>query len=334
MYPDDRPFSLLLLPLIVQGEQVGFTTFSAPEIGLLGSIVRQLAAALNTARLYQEATEGRRLAEEANRLKSRFLSTVSHELRTPLGLIVGLIRDVLDLARNEMGQLKLMREPLDLIQVLEVIEVVGGQLARDKGLTWRTEISPDLPKAWGDRTRLQQVALNLISNAVKFTSQGEIVLKAEAGQDMVIISVSDTGLGIPPEEQEVIFDEFRQSERTATRGYGGLGLGLSICKRLVELHGGTIGARSSGEKGAGSTFYFTLPATQSTATRALVGQAPSVTPNGFRWIWDRRKPSTASSCVGKQPTLLPTGYRPPTMEITGRPSEPYLATRLRPMTCR
>jgi AraC-like DNA-binding protein/ActR/RegA family two-component response regulator len=138
-------------------------------------------------------------------------------------------------------------------------------MARDKGLAWRVEIPPDLPRVWGDRTRLRQVALNLVSNAIKFTERGEVTLRIRAGAEAITVSVSDTGLGIPAEEQGVIFDEFRQSERTAARGYGGLGLGLAICKRLVQLHGGHIGVQSSGQEGAGSTFYFTLPAMEAPA---------------------------------------------------------------------
>ena len=112
---------------------------------------------------------------------------------------------------------------------------------------------------WGDRTRLQQVALNLISNAVKFTKSGTITLWAEVGKQQVVVAVSDTGMGIPQAEQEIIFDEFRQSERTLSRGFGGMGLGLAISRRLIELHGGKIGVLSSGTDGAGATFYFSLP---------------------------------------------------------------------------
>ena len=171
----------------------------------------------------------------------------------------GLIRDVLDLAQSEGGQLKLVCEPLDLAEVLETVTVIGEQLATSKGLVWRSEIPQDLPRVWGDRTRLRQVALNLVNNAIKFTSRGEIALIATPEDSSVTVAVLDTGLGIPPQEHKVIFDEFRQSERTTARGYGGLGLGLAICKRLVAMHGGEIGVRSSGEDGAGSTFYFTLP---------------------------------------------------------------------------
>lgn len=289
----DEPFRLALLPLVIQNEQIGFVAFDADRLELGGRIVRELAGALRSAHLYREAMEGRRLAEEANRLKSRLLSTVSHELRTPLSLIVtlsqmllrngdgttlpesfrrdleriyasaqhldSLIRDVLDLAQSEIGQLRLVYEPLDMHEVVQPVVLVGELMAKDKGLKWRAEIANDLPPVWGDRTRLRQVILNLVTNAIKFTAQGEVVLRVEAENGAVKISVSDTGLGIPPEEQETIFDEFRQSSRTIARGYGGLGLGLAICKRLVEMHGGRIGVCSSGEEGAGSTFYFTLP---------------------------------------------------------------------------
>jgi signal transduction histidine kinase/DNA-binding LacI/PurR family transcriptional regulator/PleD family two-component response regulator len=304
LYPADRPFSLALLPLVSKVGSLGFVTFDTDRLDLYAPIVRQLAAALKSAELYREAAEGRRLAEEANRLKSRFLSTVSHELRTPLDSIVGLsdllmmetvkdghhlspvdrrdverihssaqhlnglIRDVLDLAQSEVDQLKLACEPLDLAEVLQTVIVVGEQMARDKGLDWRAQIPENLLKVWGDRTRLRQVALNLVNNAIKFTTRGEVLLKVEAGEKTLTISVCDTGLGIPIEEQEMIFDEFRQSERTTARGYGGLGLGLAICKRLVEMHRGRIGVYSSGEESAGSTFYFTLPVMQDMSQRA------------------------------------------------------------------
>jgi AraC-like DNA-binding protein len=109
------------------------------------------------------------------------------------------------------------------------------------------------------------VTLNLVNNAIKFTAEGEVAFTVRLDQRMVTIHVSDTGLGIPPEEQELIFDEFRQSERTTARGYGGLGLGLAICKRLVEMHGGRIWVDSTGQEGAGSSFFFTLPVIQAEA---------------------------------------------------------------------
>lgn len=297
LYPRGKPFSLALIPLVSPAGQIGFIAYDSTNIELDGPITQQIAAALNNAKLYREATEGRKLAEEANSLKSRFLSMVSHELRTPLNLIVGLsdmllqrrekgkrslsllepyrkdieqiyasaqhlgrlIRDVLDLASSEVGQLRLANELLDLSETLEMVAATGRQLADEKGLAWR-DILPSIQLwVWGDRTRLRQAALNLVSNAVKFTSRGEVCLSVEIDQDRAIVQVRDTGLGIAKEEQAVIFDEFRRSEQAYARGYGGLGLGLAITKRLVEMHGGEIGVESAGKEGNGSMFYFTLP---------------------------------------------------------------------------
>ncbi len=293
----DQPFSLALVPLVSPHGQVGFVAFDSNQLDLYGTIVQQLAAALNSAHLYRQATEGRRLAEEASQMKSRFLSTVSHELRTPLNLIVGLsgillqeavdeqpglpestrqdvarihasaqhlgglIGDVLDLASSEAGQLRLTFEFVDLGQALRMVVETGRQLAQDKGLALHAQLPEAGPWVWGDRTRLRQVALNLVSNAVKFTSHGNVSLQLEVNPDTVTVRVQDSGLGIPPDEQQVIFAEFRRSTRSLTRGYGGLGLGLAICKRLVELHGGVLGVTSKGKEGDGSTFYFTLPTT-------------------------------------------------------------------------
>ncbi len=266
----------------------------AAHLELNGAIAQQLAAAVNTAQLYREAMEARQVAEEANQMKSRFLSTVSHELRTPLNLIVGLsgllmqesrkggplpdmllrdvqrihasaqhlgglIGDVLDMASSDVGQLRLTREVVDLGQALRVVADTGQQMAADKGLVWQASLPDSGPWVWGDRMRLRQVALNLVSNAVKFTERGEVSLSMELGPDSVTVIVRDTGLGIPLAEQAAIFNEFRRSERSITRGYGGLGLGLAICKRLIALHDGTIGLNSSGIDGAGSSLFFTLP---------------------------------------------------------------------------
>ena len=298
LWPSGQPFSQALLPLVSPHGQLGYAAFDTAHLALYGAIAQQIAGALNTAQLYREATEGRRLAEEADRMKSRFLSTVSHELRTPLNLIVGLsgillqgkeehlaplppatradierihsnaqhlgglIGDVLDLASSDAGQLRLAYEFVDLGQALRMVAETGRQLAADKGLAWHADLPDSGAWVWGDRTRLRQVALNLIYNALKFTAAGEVSLRLRASEDTVTVSVRDTGLGIPPEEQAQIFDEFRRSERSITRGYGGLGLGLAICRRLVELHGGTIGLHSTGQEGAGSTFTFTLPRVQ------------------------------------------------------------------------
>jgi signal transduction histidine kinase/DNA-binding LacI/PurR family transcriptional regulator/DNA-binding response OmpR family regulator len=299
MFDQESPFTLALIPLVHQSGQLGFAVFGTEYFDLYGAIVQQVAGALNTAHLYRQAIEGRRLAEEANRMKSRFLSTISHELRTPLNLIVGLsgmllresdesniplpevtrrdidrihaysqhlgglIGDVIDLAVSDAGQLRLNLENVDLGQALRLVAESGSQLAAEKGLAWEVHLPESGPWVWGDQTRLRQVMLNLINNAIKFTSSGGISLRLVENTDSVSISVQDTGLGIPQDEQQAIFDEFRQSDRSVERGYGGLGLGLAICKRLVEMHGGTISVFSTGQEGSGSTFSFTLPTVHS-----------------------------------------------------------------------
>jgi AraC-like DNA-binding protein len=141
-------------------------------------------------------------------------------------------------------------------------------------LRWRAHVPPYLPPVRADTTRLQQILLNLLDNAMKFTLHGEVTLLAAAQQREVLLAVSDTGLGIPQADQSIIFDEFRQSERTSARGYGGMGLGLAITRRLVELHGGAMGLISSGEEGRGATFYFTLPIAEAEAPQGVPAARP------------------------------------------------------------
>ncbi len=294
LYPAEAAFQLALLPLVMDDQAVGFVAFSAANLEPLSAIVYNLASALRASRLYLEAVEGRQLAEESNRIQRRFLSTVSHELRTPLSLIVGLsdlllqeqpgplqlpeasrqdieqinlnaqhlgrlINDVLDLASSDAGQLRLLREPLDLLEMLRTITPIGERLAQEKGLRWRAVLPEQSVWVLGDRTRLRQVMLNLISNAVKFTSSGWIAVALEVNERQAVVKVSDTGIGISAEEQAKLFREFYQAEQTVRLGYGGLGLGLAISKQLVEGHGGVMGVRSPGELGSGATFFFTLP---------------------------------------------------------------------------
>lgn len=295
LFPADRTFQLSLIPLNDQTGQIGFMVFDTGHLNLYGAIVQQLGSALNTARLYRQATEARRAAEEANRLKSRFLSTISHELRAPLNLIVGLsglileendeqaaglpesirrdiervhayaqhlgglIGDVIDLASSGAGQLRLQYEAVNLGETLRVVAESGNQLALDKGLNWRADIPENGPWVWGDRIRLRQIILNLVNNAIKFTSEGEVSLSVSTYDGKVCIAVRDSGLGIRPEEQVKIFDAFYRSERSIEGGYPGLGLGLAICKTLVEMHGGQIEVNSSGVPGEGTTFVVKLP---------------------------------------------------------------------------
>lgn len=290
-----RAFRWAVIPFPSKAGLSGAVVFDSGRLDLYGAIAQQISGAFKMAGLYKEATEGRRLAEEANQMKNRFLSLVGHELRAPLNLIVGLselminseserrvpiaepvlkdleqihayaqhlgglIGDVLDLATSDAGELRLNLTSVDLAQTLRMITESGARLASEKGLRWRAELPMEGPRVWGDPMRLRQIVLNLINNAIKFTEHGEIRLRIEERETEVTVFVSDTGLGISPEDQPVIFEEFRRSDQSVSLGYGGLGLGLAICKRLVDLHGGQIGVVSSGVPGEGSTFYFTLP---------------------------------------------------------------------------
>lgn len=295
LYPESEPVNLVLLPLQTSQGSIGYMAFDGSRLELYAMIMSQFMAALNGIQLYQAAVRSRKEAEEANRLKSSFLSMVSHELRTPLNLISGisnmllrereakagesarvnwddleriyisaqhldgLIRDVIELGSLDVGNVSLAMEPMDLVEVLDSVTVIGKQLTRDKGLEWISEYPRNLPWVLGDRTRLRQVILNLVTNAVKFTTHGHVMLATYQEGHSLTVAVSDTGLGVPPEEQEFIFDEFRQSSRTTARGFGGFGLGLSICRRLVEMHGGKLAVCSSGNEGEGSMFFFSLP---------------------------------------------------------------------------
>jgi signal transduction histidine kinase/AraC-like DNA-binding protein len=284
VYRADKPFSLALIPLGGEAQISGYAVFDTAQLESYGAITQQIKVALRLARLYQGALDGLKAAEEAGRMKSRFLSTVSHELQTPLRIIVSdserllrdgqdspslqrihgsarhldaLIRDVLDLTRDDIGQLKLTREPLDLNITLRSIFEIGKQLAAEKGLTWTLQTPPSLPAVWGDWARLRQVTLNLITNAIKFTSAGGVTVTLTARAGDVLVSVSDTGAGVPLEEQKMIFGEFYQSSRTQEQRTAGMGIGLAICKRLVEMHGGEIGVRSDSQ--SGSEFFFSTP---------------------------------------------------------------------------
>ncbi|MGD0821677.1 MAG: ATP-binding protein [Desulfomonilia bacterium] len=229
-------------------------------------------------------------AEESDRLKSAFLATMSHELRTPLNSIIGftgiilqgmvgplndeqkkqlnmvhssaqhllsLINDVLDISRIEAGQLQVAYENINLRQTIgKALESVSP-LAGKKGLDLTLSISPEIETITGDRRRLEQILLNLISNAIKFTEKGWVKIECEPEGDNVTIRVIDTGIGIKNEDMETIFQSFRQIDSGLTRKYEGTGLGLSICKRLVEIMGGKIWATSIWS--SGSTFSITLP---------------------------------------------------------------------------
>ncbi|WP_447979146.1 response regulator [Candidatus Nitrospira bockiana] len=230
-------------------------------------------------------------AETASRAKSEFLATMSHEIRTPLNAIIGmtdvlwegpltseqkeylgivrrsgisllnLINDILDLSKVEAGKITLERVEFDLNDALDKTAELMGLRAQEKGLNLLVSIAPDVPTTLiGDPHRLRQVILNLISNAIKFTDKGDVTLRVlhEQTTDTITVLrfvVADTGIGISPEKQQLIFDAFSQGDSSTTRRFGGTGLGLSISKHLVELMGGSLGVEST--PGKGSSFYFT-----------------------------------------------------------------------------
>lgn len=229
-------------------------------------------------------------AKAANTLKDEFLATLSHELRTPAGVIGGfvellkyenlspaeqtealdaiernsrslitLIDDILDVSRVITGKFKLNPKPVDLASVVE--SVISAELlaAQAKNIRIVTEFEPGLGPVYGDTTRLQQIFWNLMSNAIKFTPRnGRVKVTLRMDGSRAVIRVSDTGVGIDPKFLPHVFDRFRQQDSGMNRAYGGLGLGLSIVKHLVELHGGAVWAESEGT-GMGSTFTVSLP---------------------------------------------------------------------------
>ena len=257
----------------------------------LQSLADQLGIAIRNAELYASEVQARAAAERANQLKTRLLANVGHELRAPLNAILGysqsalsqpnpyqielpdglrrdigtifrscehltrLINDLLDLSRAEINELDLFPEAISTRAFLE--EVYHTLAGTPQGeVTWRLRLPDELPVIWSDPVRLRQILLNLLSNARKFTSHGEIVLGAEVEPPHLHLWVQDTGMGIPVELQERIFEPFVTIERKGHRGEG-IGLGLSITRRLVALHGGMMTLESRSDHG--STFHVYLP---------------------------------------------------------------------------
>ncbi len=274
--------------LVVRRKEAGW--FSTPVVDLLQTFAAQSVVALHNARLFREIEEKGRELEIANKHKSQFLANMSHELRTPLNAILGytelildniygdvpekigevlerlgkngrhllgLINDVLDLSKIEAGQLNLSLNEYSMGEVVQTVFTSVEALAAEKKLELKVKVPQDLSIARGDEQRIAQVLLNLLGNAIKFTDEGEVRVEVTASDETFLVSVADTGPGLSEADQKRIFEEFQQTDGSSTREKGGSGLGLSIAKKIVEMHGGRIGVESN--VGKGSTFRFTLP---------------------------------------------------------------------------
>ncbi|MGK5091692.1 SpoIIE family protein phosphatase [Deltaproteobacteria bacterium TL4] len=315
---DIYPFhSLLLMPLSVQGNVIGFMNFFSlheafhldeSDILKIQNFVTQIANAVYNAHLtkeiehinasleqkVEEQTKELKLAleklQEADKLKDEFLANTSHELKTPLHGIIGLgealldgtvdllnkeqayslqmiiqsgkrlsslVNDILDFSKMKHHELQLQLKVVDIKSISNIVMALSTHLIANKPITLNNQIPDDLPLVSADESRLQQILLNLIGNAIKFTWEGNVTIFAKQVGANLQIDVSDTGIGIAEEHQEIIFQSFKQADGSISREFGGTGLGLAVTQQLVELQGGKIEVKS--QEGKGSVFSFQLP---------------------------------------------------------------------------
>jgi len=284
------------LPIQYADGQTHVTLYSVDGFrlsdGRAGGLIGLLVDISDQKRVAEELREAKAKAEEATQMKSMFLANMSHEIRTPMNAIIGLshlalktslnpkqrdyigkvhnagtsllavINDILDFSKIEAGKLDLEMTDFKLDEVISSVTTLTAQKAHEKGLEFLAHVAPGIPEhLLGDPLRLGQILTNFVNNAVKFTEQGEIRLNIEllerTGEKVQLkFSVRDTGIGMTREQAAKLFQPFTQADMSTTRKHGGTGLGLTICRRLVELMGGRIWLES--EPGAGSTFYFTV----------------------------------------------------------------------------
>lgn len=283
--------------------------------------------------LYEKQSVLQRMAEEAERTKSAFVAKVSHEFRTPLNMIIGLssvmlenpamygrplppalledlqiihrncdhlaglVDDVLSLSQLQSGNIGLHREELDIARTIDDALQVVRPLIDQKKLRISVEIPPDLRRVPADRTRIRQVILNLLSNAARFTDSGGISVRVDEQKNQVVIAVADSGPGIAPADSERIFEPFCQGSDHVWREKGGSGLGLTISKQFVELHGGRIWLEST--IGLGTTFYVSLPLQPPLPVSRMADSWIS-----REWVWFERQNRSTSAPIHALPRLL------------------------------
>lgn len=298
--------SILGVPLMIKQEPIGVIEavnkldderYSEEDLSILETLSAQAAIAIENARLMTQLREANAELKRVDGMKSDFIAIASHELRTPLGLILGhatfikdfvpddyneqmeviirsamrlkeIIEDMSAIAHKDQGASKVRRKVFSLAQLIDEVTERFRPEAEEKGLELSQDIPPDQGfRVEGDRDKIDLALTNLVRNAIIFTDEGgQVGVKAELSGGYVQVFVVDTGIGIPESEIERVFDRFHQVESHLTRKHGGMGLGLSIAKAMVEMHNGQIWCES--KEGVGSLFSFMLPATQKQAEAA------------------------------------------------------------------